>query len=371
MNSLEAPYFVPAGNLAGVNGKYGQLVAQVLESGNLIGGKYVHTLESKLTRYLNSKYVFTVASGMDALILSLTSLGLPENSPVLVADNGGGYASLAVLSSKLKPIFCDVSEDNYLVNTKTLSKFEGNAKAIIVTHLYGQMADMAAISSWAKDRGIFIIEDCAQSFGAVQNGKHAGTIGDLGAYSFYPTKNLGGIGDGGAICTDNELMAAQISALRQYGWLNKYDISIENARNSRMDAINAAVLTDKLSEIDLQNARRREILSRYLRASEGIGFFPYKQINADNVAHLAVGISKTPEKMIEYFADKGIELTRHYPLQDSQQLGLNQNGSTLNTDTAKWLCESVVSLPIYPWLSDEQVSHVCNSLVEWGKSDFK
>ncbi len=371
MNSLKAPYSVPAGNLAGVNGKYAQLVTQVLESGSLIGGKYVQTLESELARYLNSKYVFTVASGMDALILSLTSLGLPENSPVLVADNGGGYASLAVLSSKLKPIFCDVSEDNYLVNTETLSKFAGNAKAIIVTHLYGQMADMAAISSWAKDREMFIIEDCAQSFGAVQNGKHAGTIGDLGAFSFYPTKNLGGIGDGGAICTDNELMAAQIFALRQYGWLNKYDISIENARNSRMDAINAAVLVDKLSEIDLQNARRREILSRYLRASEGIDFFPYKQINADNVAHLAVGISKTPEKMIKYFADKGIELTRHYPLQDSQQLGLNQNGNTLNTDTAKWLCESVVSLPIYPWMSDEQVSHVCNSLLEWGKSDSK
>ncbi len=371
MNSLKAPYFVPAGNLAGVNGKYTQLVAQVLESGNLIGGKYVQTLESELAGYLKTKYVFTVASGMDALILSLTSLGLAENSPVLVADNGGGYASLAVLSSRLKPIFCDVSENDYLVNTETLSRFTGNAKAIIVTHLYGQMADMAAISSWAKNRGMFIIEDCAQSFGAVQNGKHAGTIGDLGAFSFYPTKNLGGIGDGGAICTDNHLMAAQISALRQYGWLNKYDISIENARNSRMDAINAAVLADKLSEIDLQNARRREILSRYLRAAVGIDFFPYKQINSDHVAHLAVGISKTPQKMIAFFADKSIELTRHYPFQDSQQLGLNQKGSALNTDTAKWLCESVISLPIYPWMSDEQVSHVCNSLVEWGKIESK
>lgn len=371
MNSTEARYFVPAGNLAGVNGKYTQLVAQVLESGNLIGGKYVQTLESDLAKYLNSKYVFTVASGMDALILSLTSLGLAENSPVLVADNAGGYASLAVLSSRLKPIFCDVSENDYLVNIETLSRFAGNAKAIIVTHLYGQMADMAAISSWAKNRGMFIIEDCAQSFGAVQNGKHAGTIGDLGAFSFYPTKNLGGIGDGGAICTNNHLLAAQISALRQYGWLNKYDISIENARNSRMDAVNAAVLADKLSEIDLQNARRREILSRYLRASEGISFFPYNQLNADNVAHLAVGVSKTPEKMIKYFADQGIELTRHYPFQDSQQLGLNQKGISLNTDTAKWLCKSVVSLPIYPWMSDEQVSHVCNSLVEWGKIESK
>ena len=371
MNSHKAPYLVPAGNLAGVNGKYAQMVTQVLESGNLIGGKYVQTLESGLARYLNSKYVFTVASGMDALILSLTSLGLPEDSRVLVADNGGGYASLAVLSSKLKPVFCDVSEKDYLVNTETLGKFAGDAKAVIVTHLYGQMADMAAITTWAKGREMFIIEDCAQSFGAVQNGNHAGTIGDVGAFSFYPTKNLGGIGDGGAICTDNELIATQISALRQYGWQNKYNISIENARNSRMDAINAAVLVDKLSEIDLQNERRREILSRYLRAAEGIDFFPYKQINLDNVAHLAVGITKTPEKMIGFFADRSIELTRHYPVQDSQQAGLNGNGSILNTDTAKWLCGSVVSLPIYPWMSDEQVTHVCNSLVEWGKSEPK
>jgi len=359
--------FVPAGNLAGINDAYLEFVNRAITAGTLVGGQIVSDFENDLAKYLDSAHVFSLASGMDALILSLTALQLPPKSRVLVADNAGGYASLAVLSTGHVPVFCDVSAETFLIDLESLGDRVNGAKALIMTHLYGQMGNMEVVMSWAKKRNISVIEDCAQSFGATQFDKKSGTFGDIGAFSFYPTKNLGGIGDGGAICTSNQNYADRIKSLRQYGWSDRYNIVHANARNSRLDSINAAVLRAKLSSIDTDNQTRREILQKYVDAFGEIPFFSYNGVAADNVAHLAVGRTPNTKKMIKFFQENGVELSRHYPIPDSKQNGLNYLGVEFGTPVSQEVCEQVVSIPIYPWLTEEQIDHVCNVIKLWCK----
>jgi dTDP-4-amino-4,6-dideoxygalactose transaminase len=359
--------FVPAGNLAGVNDGYLELVNRAITAGTLVGGQIVSDFENDLEKYLDSKHVFTLASGMDALILSLTALQLTPKSRVLVADNAGGYASLAVLSTGHVPVFCDVSAKTFLIDLDSLGDRVNGAKALIMTHLYGQMGNMEEVMSWARERSISVIEDCAQSFGATQLNKKSGTFGDIGAFSFYPTKNLGGIGDGGAICTSNQNYADRIKSLRQYGWSGRYNIVHANARNSRLDSINAAVLRAKLYSIDADNQTRREILQKYVDAFGEVRFFTYNVVAADNAAHLAVGRTPNTKEMIKFFQENGVELSRHYPIPDSKQSGLNYLGVKFSTPVSQEVCDQVVSIPIYPWLTEEQVNHVCKVIKLWCK----
>lgn len=368
MSKTRSNFVVPAGNLAGQNSEYLGAISDQLKSGSLIGGMAVSNFEKNLATYLNSSHVLSLASGMDALIIGLTALNLPPMSKVLVADNAGGYSSLAVLSAGHMPIFCDVNPTDFEINLDFATQFSDEIQAVVVTHLYGRMADMNAISAWAKDNEIKVIEDCAQAIGARQGQKQAGTFGDLGTFSFYPTKNLGGIGDGGAICTDNELYAERINKLRQYGWKHRYNISEKFARNSRLDSINAAVLDVKLKKLDEANTRRREILSKYISSFPSGTFFQDRTVALDNVAHLSVGVCENPAQMIEFFDQEGVELTRHYPIPDSLQEGLNYLGVDRATPTSHRLCKQVVSLPIYPWLTDDQVNLVCNVAEKWSAS---
>lgn len=369
MSTRSKDPFVPAGNLAGINDAYLDLVNRAISAGTLVGGQIVSDFESDLARYLDSNHVFSLASGMDALILSLIALQLPSKSRVLVADNAGGYASLAVLSAGHVPVFCDVSAETFLIDLESIGDRVNGANALIMTHLYGQMGNMAEVMSWARERNILVIEDCAQSFGAAQLEKKSGTFGDIGAFSFYPTKNLGGIGDGGAICTSNQDYANRIKTLRQYGWSDRYNIVHANARNSRLDSINATVLRAKLSSIDANNRTRREILQKYVDAFGDTPFFSYKFVAADNVAHLAVGKTSNTQEMIKFFQENGIELSRHYPIPDSKQTGLNYLGVEFSNPVSQQVCEQVISIPIYPWLTEEQVNHVCEVIKIWCKQN--
>jgi len=367
MSAKSMQFIVPAGNLAGVNSPYAEVIQGVVDTGNLIGGEQVIAFENELAIFLGSKYALSLASGMDALIIALKALELPEKSNVVVADNAGGYASLAVLSAGHRPVFCDVQEHNFLIGLDNIQTYKSKIDAIVVTHLYGQMANMFSLVDWAKSNKVPIIEDCAQSFGAVQNEKRAGTFGTIGGFSYYPTKNLGGIGDGGAICTDDHDLANRVHVLRQYGWTKRYNIESKGGRNSRLDSINAAVLRVKLRNIDQENDKRREIFKKYLSSAQDSTFFHNKIVSQENVVHLAVGTYDTPEDMISFFKTNGVELTRHYPIRDSDQKGLNYLGVDLPTPLSQKLCNTVISVPLYPWLTDDQISHVCASLEEWGK----
>ena len=360
---------VPFGDLAKSNIPYLSIVEDIFTAGTFVGGKYVQDLESSLAKYLDIDQVVTVASGTDALFLAILSLELPANSSVWVVDNAGGYGSVATLNAGLIPIFKDASSRDFQIDIENFNDTLDLPSAVIVTHLYGIAANIEAIVSWASKNGVKVVEDCAQAIGASVNGKKLGTFGDVACFSFYPTKNLGGVGDGGAIATNSPKVANQIRKRKQYGWSSRYFSEVSGGINSRLDAINAGILLAKLPKLDSANQRRREIYSKYLATDLNSSFFPKISVDSSFVAHLAVGTSKDPKQFISFFGERGVEVARHYPFQDSVQPGLNYKSPKVTNQSSSLLCQSVVSIPLYPELTDNQVLHVCNTLKDWFAQD--
>ena len=346
---------VPSGDLAEVNSIYLKEIEEVLFNGALIGGKYVEKFERNLASYLNSDHVISTASGMDALILALTSLDLPKKSNVLVVNNGGGYASLAVVSAGLNPVFADIESDGYLLCLNDLTRWSDKVSAVVATHLYGKMLNMEQLIDWAKAKGVYVIEDCAQAIGAKQQGKKSGTFGDIGCFSFYPTKNLGGIGDGGAVTTSNSHLAAKIRKLANYGWNGRYNIE----------------LNKKLEQLDSENEKRRTILNKYIKELKPFSIMLDRSLDESHVAHLATGQVDKVSSLVDFCGERGIQISRHYPILDSDQNGLCASNESVDTPKARNHCEKVVNLPIYPNLKVDQQESVISAVVEWCKLSVK
>ncbi len=361
---MSSRILVASGDLSGINSKYIPLVSDVISQGKLIGGRHVAQFENQLSEYVGTKHAISVASGMDALILAIQALNFRPKSRIAVLNCGGGYASLAVLSCGHVPVFCDATTSDIQMDLSDLTKLE-NISCVIVTHLYGQLSEISEILEWAHQKKIRVIEDCAQAFGAERNEKLAGSFGDIGCFSFYPTKNLGGIGDGGGVVTNSDEIAESITRRKQYGWVDRYNVDLKDGRNSRLDAINAAVLSEKMMEIDSMNTRRREIFSKYLEADSTKTLFPNQKLDTTNVVHLAVGLCPDPDNLIDYFSKAGIEVGRHYPVPDSMQVGLNYLSEKRATPNADWICRSNVTFPLYPHLTEHQVNLVANTIAEW------
>lgn len=364
---MSEEYKVPAGALAGVNSRYSGTVLKVLEQGQLVGGRYVELFETALARYLAVQNVASVASGMDALVLAIIALDLPAGSRIAVADNAGGYASLAVLETGHIPVFCDVNERNFQIDLHDLQSIS-ELKAVVVTHLYGQAAPIREILYWASKNSIYVIEDVAQALGAQVGDRKVGTFGDIACFSFYPTKNLGGIGDGGAVASDNSRLIDRIRILKQYGWSERYKISTANGRNSRLDAINAAVLAEKLTELDEENGHRRRIYRKYLESDFNELIFRNRNTEKDNVVHLAIGTPENKSDFVKHFNSYGVQTGEHYPYTDSSQKGLSYASKPRPTPVASMLCNSNVSIPIYPNLSIHQVELVCKAIYSWNET---
>ena len=289
-------------------------VKRVIDAGWYILGPEVSRFEAEFASYCGSKECVTTANGTDALELALRALGIGAGDHVGTVANAGGYATTAILRAGAVPVFLDVDEVTWTISPQELSKAK-NLRAAIVTHLYGKMADMPALLA----SGVALIEDCAQSHGARLQGRAAGTWGVAGCFSFYPTKNLGALGDGGAVITNDENLSDQMRALRQYGWKTKYISEVPGGRNSRMDAIQAAILRVKLPYLDQWNQRRREIAARY-----DVAFGKRPCLGEDYVAHLYVLRSRRPhrDRLRELLAAKGIATDVHYPVPDSGNLPL-------------------------------------------------
>lgn len=359
---------VPFGNLSLPNKKYFKQVLEIIESGQLIGGEAVDQFEAELSKYTKINFVISVASGTDALLLALKALNLRDRARVLVADNAGGYGSVATLNAGLAPVFFDVNIDTFNIDLDKLEQINPEVDVLIATHLYGNMIDMPRLMKWANSKNVFVIEDCAQSLGAEIDGKKAGSFGHLSTFSFYPTKNLGGIGDGGAVATADFEIANQVRKLKQYGWQinSRYDVQIRGGINSRLDSINANVLKEKLKDLDSNNQTRRLIKQKYLEV-QGTNFrmCEPKLALLSDVAHLAVGVTENVGRFSAHMASFGIQTARHYPIPDSMQQGLAFMGSEFETPVSKYLCSNVVSIPIYPELTDIQVSKVVEALSEF------
>lgn len=337
-------------------------------SGDYILGKEVRAFETELAQYLNVDHVVGVASGTDALILALIALNVSAGDVVLTVGNAGGYATIAARSLNAEPVFVEVSNTNLqmsLANFQQTLEFCANhklsPKALVVTHLYGQLnPEIEQIVLLSRKMGIGIVEDCAQALGARNELGAAGSFGDIATFSFYPTKNLGASGDGGALATSDARLASELRKLRQYGWGEKYKIEIPNGRNTRLDELQAAILRLKLPYLEKWNERRREIFRRYLESAGGAVRFFSNGDTQDFVAHLSVihvrGMSR--DRAMEIFAQSGIQTSIHFPIPDHKQKleVLYKNLSPL--PITEWASEECFSIPMFPELSNGEIGRI-------------
>jgi len=313
-------------------------------------GEEVAAFEHAFAAYCGAAACVALANGTDALELALRASCVGRGDTVVLAANAGFYGSTAVRLVGAEPCYADVDEQSLCISTAAVAQAlkQGPVKAVIATHLYGQLADIEAIASLCQSHDAVLIEDCAQAHGATRNGSKAGSFADIGCFSFYPTKNLGALGDGGAVTCRDEEIADRVRALRQYGWDRKYHNAIGGGRNSRLDELQAAVLNDKLPGLDAANEQRREVARFYQQALAGLALALPPSCGDDFVAHLYVVRSRQRDALRDFLAARGIETAVHYPVPDHRQLAWPMPAVSLPATEAA--CESVLSLPCYPGL---------------------
>lgn len=355
---------VPLNDLARVSALQQQalvaVAADVIGSGWYIRGPKVRQWEHDLAGFIGVSDVVGVANGTDALELALRSVATQERRVVVTAANAGGYTSCAARAAGLVPRYADIDPQTLLLDPRDVERvLDGDVAAVVVTHLYGRAADVAPFRRLCAENGTALIEDCAQSIGARTPEGVTGSLGDLATFSFYPTKNLGALGDGGAVATSNADLAARVRALSQYGWARKYSVDLPGGRNSRMDELQAAVLSYRLKSLPEANQRRRDIISRYVdSAPDSVRVLPAE--GAHHVAHLAVVVTDAPEVLAEHLATFGIETEVHYPVPDHRQPGLRPDSAHLPVTDS--LTGRVLSLPCFPEMTEQEIDRVTEAL---------
>jgi len=335
-----------------------------LEKGWYVLGEELRKFESEFASYCECKYGIGVASGTDALFLALSSLGIDKGDEVITVPNTAIPTVAAIVQSGATPCFTDISEDTYTMDPSLLEKaITPKTKAIIPVHLYGQTADMDVILSIAKKHSIPVIEDCAQAHGALFKNKKAGCFGLMGCFSFYPTKNLGCFGDGGMIVTNDKNLYDKLISIRNYGQKDRYTAEVSGF-NSRLDEIQASFLRVKLKYLEKWNQRRNEISRKYnaLLNIEGCKV-PTVGKNRKHVYHLYVIQCNNRDKVQEYCKNQNVQTLIHYPVPIHLQpayssLGYKKGDFPITEN----VCKRILSLPIYPELTDSEVNQVTTVL---------
>ena len=336
--------------------------ARVLDRGWFLMGEELKNFEQTFARYLGIAHCVGLANGTDALELALRCLDVGSGDKVIVAPNAGMYGTIAVSQVEAEPVFADVDAQSLCLSAASVeAAAKSGAKAVIVTHLYGQMADAKGIMAVARRHGLRVIEDCAQAHGARRDGVMAGTVGDIACFSFYPTKNLGALGDAGGIATNDAALAEKAVTLRQYGWKGKYRVEVPHGRNSRMDELQAAFLLAKLPQLDRRNKRRRAIWRQYREALNG----KLPLVGSDGpefIAHLCVLRASDREGVRQRLTDTGIATDIHYPILDHRQPVWGGRFDKVSLPIAERACAEVLSLPCFPEMTDQEVAQVADAL---------
>ena len=332
---------------------------RVLRGGRYILGEEVESFERQIASFLGVRNAVGVGSGTAALEIALKACGIGSRDEVITSAHTAVATVVAIELVGAKPILVDVEPDTLLIDASKIERaISPLTKAIVPVHLYGQPADLGPVRSIARKHGLRIIEDCAQAIGATYDGKCVGTWGDLGIFSFYPTKNLGAIGDGGMVVTDDDDLAGRVRSLREYGWRRRY-VSDLAGTNSRLDELQAAILRVKLGYLDCDNARRRAIARRHSEALCGLVRVPFIRAEGSHVFHLYVIRTRKRDELQSFLKSKGIGSAIHYPvpihLQPAYLGRLGNPGSYPVTEAA---CNEILSLPLYPELSDSQCEKV-------------
>jgi len=338
---------------------------EVLESGWLVQGPRHQAFEAALASFVGAEQAVGVASGTDALELALRALMPDGRRTVVTAANCGGYTTTAARRAGYRVRYADVLEETLCLDPEHLaSVLDESVGVVVVTHLYGRAGQVAAVRAVCEPLGIAVLEDCAQAVGAVTADGPVGSLADAAAFSFYPTKNLGALGDGGAVSTSSDAVAATVRALRQYGWQGKYTIAVDGGRNSRLDELQAAILHHRLGSLAAGNERRRAIITAYGAAASS----RVKVLPADgphHVGHLAVVRCGDRDALREHLTAAGIRTDIHYPVPDHRQPAFAAEHADVHLPVTELAATEILSVPVFPELREHEVERVCDALARF------
>lgn len=343
---------------------------RVMDSNYFIQGKEYDLFEEEFAKYCNAKYCIGVGNGLDALILILKALDVKEGDEVIVPSNTYIATALAVSYVGATPVFVEPEIETYNINPNLIEeKINNHTKAIIAVHLQGRAADMDTINEIAKKHNLYVLEDAAQAHGTLYKGKRVGTLSDAAGFSFYPGKNLGALGDGGCVTTNNEEIAKKVKALCNYGSDYKYH-HIYKGNNSRLDEMQAAFLREKLPHLDKWNEDRKRIAHRYLEEiTNPLIKLPLRDDkDYDHIYHVFVIRCAQRDELEEYLSSKGIGTVKHYPIpMHMQEAYKDLNIAEGSLPIAEEISKTVLSIPMYYGMTDDEIDYVINALNEFGE----
>ncbi|NPV59701.1 MAG: DegT/DnrJ/EryC1/StrS family aminotransferase [Actinobacteria bacterium] len=340
----------------GLVAELSEAFARVISRGRFVLGPEVTAFEREFATFCGAREAVGVASGTDALILALRSLGISPGDEVITPALSAPPTAVAVSLAGGRPVFVDIHPETRCIDPDKIEEAIGpRTRFLLVVHLYGRVADMRELARIADEHGLAIVEDCAQAHGARAHGRSAGTWSRAGCYSFYPTKNLGAYGDGGAVITDDTELARRLRRLRDYGRVDRDRLG-EIGMNSRLDELQASFLRVKLRRLEEWNRRRRELARRYREGLEGLPLdLPAWDGEEDHCFHLfAIGCDKRDELRL-HLEGKGIETAVHYPVPLHLHDPYLEGGRPVfSCPEAERFCARAVSLPLHPSLTDEE-----------------
>lgn len=361
---MEVPFVDLKAQYKSIKEEIDQAVANVIKDTAFIGGKYVKEFESEFASFCRANQCVGVGNGTDALYIALKALGVGPGDEVITVANSFIATSESVSMTGARVVFVDNDPRTYNIDPELVKKAITNkTKAIIPVHLYGQPADMPALKAIAGEHGLFLVEDAAQAHGAEIDGQGVGTFGDVAIFSFYPGKNLGAYGDGGAIVTNNEELATKCRMIANHGRISKYDHEFEGV-NSRLDGLQAAVLSVKLKYLEDWTQKRINAAKSYNDLLKEVDLcLPYCRENYRHVYHLYVVRVKNRDHVQTKLKEQGIATGVHYPLalpnlQAYGYLGHNPDDFPVAT---RYSAE-ILSLPMFPELTYEQIEYVCTQI---------
>ncbi|HQQ96788.1 MAG TPA: DegT/DnrJ/EryC1/StrS family aminotransferase [Cyclobacteriaceae bacterium] len=340
-------------------------ISKVLTTTTFVGGTFVSDFEKGFAALYGVKHVISCGNGTDSLFIIMKMLGIGRGDEVITVANSWISSSETITQTGAKPVFVDIDPEYYSINESMLmARITRNTKAIIAVHLQGQMCEMNAIRKVCEERGIYLIEDCAQSHFSAYKGQRAGLFGIAGSFSFYPGKNLGAYGDAGCIITNHDELAMKFRMYAHHGALTKHDHKIEGI-NSRLDSIQAAILTVKLKHILAWTERRIENAALYAKYLEGINkvVIPKVRPGTKHTFHLYVIQAERRDQLQSYLSSRGIETSIHYPTALPNLEAYRYLGHTPDDfPVATRLQSRILSLPMYPELTEEMIQQVCDNI---------
>ena len=363
-SKLNFPNSILAGYLAHKN-EIDKSLERVLYSGQYILGEEVKMFEQEFADYIGVRFGIGVGSGTDALHLSLSACDIGLGDEVITVSHTAVATVAAIEMVGAEPVLVDIDPKTYTMDPSQIDDaVTPRTKAIVPVHLYGHPADMNAIQSKAHDNDLYLIEDCAQSHGAICHGNKTGSCSDIGAFSFYPTKNLGALGDAGMAVTDNPNLAERLRALREYGWIRSR-ISETPGFNSRLDEMQAAILRVKLRYLDEDNSHRRNLAKLYDELlSPSCLVLPHERIDCSHVYHQYVVRSSKRDPLMTYLKSNGVDAQIHYPIPVHMQPAYRDRiGVEGLLPFTEKICQEILSLPIHPFLTCDHIISICELIL--------